>query len=94
MGKFLDNFYKGMLILIGVIIGHAAAKAFVDPPKPVLSKHAVLAIMACNELKLENETVSSTYSSTTKAYKVEALCSGDVKIILNIPKVVVKAKEA
>ncbi len=93
MNKFWDIIGSSIFLTIGVVVGYAAGQSFIDPPKPILSKHAVLAIMACNELKLENESVTTVFDSGKNTYTITSNCSNNVKIILSVPKDKIIVKE-
>lgn len=87
----LIGFIWGLTVAGCVVIAAASLRSDID--KPVLSKHAVLAIMACNELKLENESVQTTFNGKTDTYEITSQCSNNVKIHLTVVRKVVVKKE-
>ena len=76
------------------VTGTAGLLTSPDTHKPIITKHAALAIMACNELKLESESVQTEYNNSTNTYEIIAQCSNGVKIHLTVPRNKIAAKEA
>lgn len=89
-----DSLFGGVMgTLFGVVL---MAIIYTGDKKqtPIITKHAALAIMACNELKLESESVQTEYNNSANTYEIIAQCSNGVVIHLTVPRNKIAAKEA
>lgn len=88
---------KNILVYTLIFVSAYCAALFLNAAinkssSTISTTHAIQAIVACNELKLESESFKSEYSGVGDLYTITSNCSNKVQIILTIPspKVVTK----